>query len=481
MADGKKRKITSNDENTNANQFTPQPSTSQQQDGEELFQDSHSSASSASALQMSRLEGKIESEMTRMATMIQDTVSSLADHMERQFSDIDRKIKELTTNKTVSESPINTMFSRTQTNQNNSTSNSELPNPITLSSQSKGDNSNFKMKPQIFSGSSDFDEFLSQFEITCEINNWQYKEKSLYLANCLSGEARSLLNELDYDGRRDYKILVDTLTNRFGSVNRSEIYRTQLKSRTRNKGETIPELAQAIRKLVRQAYPGVNKDVIETLSLDNFVDALTDSDIRLRVRELGPKSLAEAEQIAVRMEAHKIADKQRSRLVGRLDLNDKNSEKQSEEKQSRSDGQFDNLCDTISTLTNQVKNLTTESFQNAGQNPTFTNQHQAGAFYHGNRNTGQNQWYNGQYRNNQPNRPGYIQPRPAVQFRGNNSNHAPMNRNRNSSQGYPTQNRQNFANQGHGARNGPNFNGRYSNNQAENRNQSAWGATTRRQ
>ena len=92
-------------------------------------------------------------------------------------------------------------------------------------------------------------------------------------------------NDLDPDGRRDYDTLIEKLKNRFGSVNRFEIFRTQLKSRTGNKGETIQELAQAIKKLVRQPYPGVNKDVIETLSLDNFIDAITYSDIRMRVRE----------------------------------------------------------------------------------------------------------------------------------------------------------------------------------------------------
>ena len=122
--------------------------------------------------------------------------------------------------------------------------------------QSKGDNNHFKLIPQTFNGT-DFDDFISQYEITCEINGRQYKEKkSLYLANCLTGEARSLLNELDYEGKRDYNTLVEKLRNRFGSMNKSEIYRTQMKSRTRNKGKTIPELAQAIKKLVRQAYPG---------------------------------------------------------------------------------------------------------------------------------------------------------------------------------------------------------------------------------
>ena len=60
--------------------------------------------------------------------------------------------------------------------------------------------------------------------------------------------------------------------------------------------------------------------MIETLSLDNFIDAKTDSDIRMRVRELSTKSLEEAEQKFVRLEAYKIADKQRWRLFGRPDL-----------------------------------------------------------------------------------------------------------------------------------------------------------------
>ena len=68
-------------------------------------------------------------------------------------------------------------------------------------------------------------------------------------------------------------MLIERLANRFGPVNRSEIYRTQLKSRTRNKGEAIPKLAQAIKKLVHQAYPGVHKDVMETLAIDHFIDA----------------------------------------------------------------------------------------------------------------------------------------------------------------------------------------------------------------
>ena len=47
----------------------------------------------------------------------------------------------------------------------------------------------------------------------------------------------------------------------------------------------------------------MNKDVIETLAIDNFIDALTDPDILLRVRELDPKTLTHADRIALRFES----------------------------------------------------------------------------------------------------------------------------------------------------------------------------------
>jgi hypothetical protein len=100
--------------------------------------------------------------------------------------------------------------------------------------------------------------------------------------------------------RRVFSSLILKLKSRFGSENKTEVFRTQLKTRIRLKGETIPELAQSIRKLTRKAYPTANPDVVDDLALDSFIDALNESDITLRLREVSPKSISEAEQIAVR-------------------------------------------------------------------------------------------------------------------------------------------------------------------------------------
>ena len=286
----------------------------------------------------------------------------------------------------------------------------------------------------------------------------------------MTGDARSLLSELDHDGRRDYNTLIGKL--RFGSVNRSEIYRTQLKSRTRNKCESIPELAQALKKLVRQAYPGVNKDVIETLSIDNFIDALGDSDIRLRVREIGPKTLADAERTALRLESHKIAESQRSRLVGQIESN---SEKSNNAAQWESSSQFKSLQSSIDSLSGQVEDLKKRNRLKEGNKMSL----KAGKPQN-NSHTGTNGKFNRPYRNNLPS--AYNTQRHTGQFRVTNSH-----QNTNQNQSVP-----NYRGNTNGSvSRGRQTNGRYtvrdnnrnvpalSDNNQGNWNRSGWRATTR--
>lgn len=174
-------------------------------------------------------------------------------------------------------------------------------------------NARNNIKPHTFNGEDDLDEYLTQFNIVAELNQWGYETKSLYLASSIVGNARAILCELDDKGRKDYDSIVQTLQIRYGSIHRAEIYRSKLQSRTLERNETLPELAQSIRKLTRKAYPSATKDVLELLAIDHFIDALPDTDIRLRLREVGPTSISEAEKIAVRLDAHKVADKNRGK------------------------------------------------------------------------------------------------------------------------------------------------------------------------
>lgn len=54
------------------------------------------------------------------------------------------------------------------------------------------------MNTQLHDGSTDIDDYLTQFPLIAKITNWNYLVKSLYLASGLTGNAslRSLLSEL---------------------------------------------------------------------------------------------------------------------------------------------------------------------------------------------------------------------------------------------------------------------------------------------
>ena len=158
------------------------PSSSQQNIGNETLDDVQSVASSANSLQMSMLENKLESEMIKMSRMVKDTISGLTEQMNQKLNEVDTKFNNLLADLVPTGQNSNVNSSVAHPIRHNPDS---VEPPIVCSTQPKGDHTQCKMKPQNFNGTTDFDEFLSQFEITCEINGWQYREKSLYLASCL--------------------------------------------------------------------------------------------------------------------------------------------------------------------------------------------------------------------------------------------------------------------------------------------------------
>ena len=201
-------------------------------------------------------------------------------------------------------------------------------------------------------------------------------KKSLYLANSLTGAAKALLNELNADQRRDYQSLVQKLTERYGPENRAEVFRSQLKSRAKGKGETTAQLAQAICKLTRQTCSKVSVEVVETLAVDHFLDALPEVQIRLRLREVGPSSLAEAEKTAVRMEANILADKQRTRYVGKVEQSEQNkvSQDQSTEQQMENiSKRIDSQSRSLQKLSQQQRSSILPNSRNVQPRNTYHN------------------------------------------------------------------------------------------------------------
>ena len=74
-------------------------------------------------------------------------------------------------------------------------------------------------------------------------------------------------------------------------------------------GESLPELGQAIRRHANFAFPTAPTEIRKTLSQNQFVDALQDSEMRIRIKQTRPKYLDDAIQLAVELEANNRAYK----------------------------------------------------------------------------------------------------------------------------------------------------------------------------
>ena len=75
----------------------------------------------------------------------------------------------------------------------------------------------------------------------------------------------------------------------------------------------------------RRAYHGRSPVVCDTLAIDYCIDTIPETEIRSRLREVGQKSINEAENIAVSLAALLFADKQKVKMLRSIDAADHQS------------------------------------------------------------------------------------------------------------------------------------------------------------
>ena len=98
----------------------------------------------------------------------------------------------------------------------------------------------------------------------------------------------------------------------------TELHRMKLCNRARWQDETLPELAEDMERLPRLAYPEAPVEVLETLTKDQFIDALNDDETHLRVAQARPTSLRAALGTALEIESFSLAARRRAWPVRRV-------------------------------------------------------------------------------------------------------------------------------------------------------------------
>ena len=144
---------------------------------------------------------------------------------------------------------------------------------------------------------------MAQFELLSTAQGWDEAEKALQLATALRGPAVEVLAHLPAARRSSYDNIAQALRRRFGHQHQAEVYRAQLKKRTRQKNETLSQLAQDVEALVRRSYPAAGEDMIVVLSRDAFIDALQDHQLQIHVKQAHPGDLQVALARAMEFEA----------------------------------------------------------------------------------------------------------------------------------------------------------------------------------
>jgi hypothetical protein len=125
----------------------------------------------------------------------------------------------------------------------------------------------------------------------------------------LIGNAQGVLSNLLANDQQNYDELYKTLQQQFAPTKQTELYSVQLRERKQKAAESLPELGQGIRRLINLAYLTATINLKEILAKEQFVDALQDPKMRLRIKQARSVDLNDAVRHAVELQAFQSADR----------------------------------------------------------------------------------------------------------------------------------------------------------------------------
>ncbi|GBN09453.1 hypothetical protein AVEN_116681-1 [Araneus ventricosus] len=120
---------------------------------------------------------------------------------------------------------------------------------------------------------------------------------------------QEVLQEISADKLTDLTTIEKALESRFGDSHLTQFYRTELKTRSQNSGESLQVLAADVERLMSLAYAKCPLDVRESLAVQFFVDAIRDKETQLSTRLMDFTGLKSALAYSMKFESAKTASK----------------------------------------------------------------------------------------------------------------------------------------------------------------------------
>ncbi|GBN28823.1 hypothetical protein AVEN_182227-1 [Araneus ventricosus] len=120
--------------------------------------------------------------------------------------------------------------------------------------------------------------FKTRFDVVSSTNGWTDFVKASQLVASLRGSAAEVLQGIPADKLTDLTTIEKALESRFGGSHLRQFYRTELKTRSQKPGESLQVLAVDVERLMSLAYAECPLDVLESLAVQFFVDAIRDEE-----------------------------------------------------------------------------------------------------------------------------------------------------------------------------------------------------------
>ena len=157
-------------------------------------------------------------------------------------------------------------------------------------SQNQSSSKGYTAKPSKFNGEN-WEAYKLQFTSCARANGWCDEECGRYLAACLVGNAAYTL-ALKEDGNWSFRELWSALDERYGQPSSEFLVRNKLRQVRQQPNQPLQALADDILQLVK----GCSSSQVERdrLSVDAFIEALADIDVKRYLLENEPTNIQDA-------------------------------------------------------------------------------------------------------------------------------------------------------------------------------------------
>ena len=158
--------------------------------------------------------------------------------------------------------------------------------------------------PEPFDGTGSWNDWWFHFENVCTVNGWDDTEKLQWLWVRLTGRAQKALHRLPESVASSYGATRDALRARVEPESKRTRYQAEFQARRKKAGEGWADFADDIRSLADKAYPDLQEEARERLSLNAYFSQLPQPQISFSVRQKQPTTLDDTVAATLEMESY---------------------------------------------------------------------------------------------------------------------------------------------------------------------------------